>query len=282
MFRPTAFTTRSQTGTETATRTPHRFALRSYAVAFQSLDGLGRAPSKHRKAVEVELIGPRETQRVERAETRLTRPQTVRLPSTNQEPCRSALRRYRNGEDPRHFPSAVSLRRPFASACPPCRSTLMLRTHTIRVTLRLRQCAAIAVCRLPPSKTPASSAQPAIAASDALAQPQEGHAQANAAGVRPSPVAAADGVAGFGSGLPGIPARQPLLSRRRRNVTPKVSPRPPSRARCSASPSRKAGLSPQSTLRQRPLDAPRRRVAPAAPRHYVPPCGVRSAHLFTR
>jgi len=153
-----------------------------------------------------------------------TRPQTVRLPSRNQEACRSAFRRSRNGEDPRHFPSAVSLRRPFATACPPCRSTLLLRTHTSRVTLRLRQCAAIAVCRLPPSEIRASSAQPAIAASDALAQPQEGHAQANAAGVRPSPVAAAYGVAGFGSGLPGIPARQPLLSRRRRNVTPKVSP----------------------------------------------------------
>ncbi|MCZ7590905.1 MAG: hypothetical protein M5U15_01570 [Kiritimatiellae bacterium] len=62
--------------------------------------------------------------------------------------------------------------------------------------------------------------QPAIAAADALAQPQEGHAQANAAGVRPSPVAAEDGVAGFGSGLPSIPASRPLLSRRRRNVTP--------------------------------------------------------------
>lgn len=94
-------------------------------------------------------------------------------------------------------------------------------------TLRVRQCAAIAVCRLPPSKTPASSAQPAIAASDALAQPQEGHAQANAAGVRPSPVAAEDGVAGFGSGLPSIPAIRPLLSRRRRIVTPKVSPQEP-------------------------------------------------------
>jgi hypothetical protein len=68
----------------------------------------------------------------------------------------------------------------------------------------LRQCAAIAVCRLPPSKTPASSAQPAIAASDALTQPQEGHAQANAAGVRRSAVVAADVVAGFGSGLPGM------------------------------------------------------------------------------
>ena len=168
-------------------------------------------------------------------------PQTVRLPSRNQEACRFAFRRSRTGEDPRHFPSAVSLRRPFASACPPCRSTLMRSTHTSRVTLRLRQCAAIAVCRLPPSKTPASSAQPAIAASDALAQPQEGHAQANAAGVRPSPVAAEDGVAGFGSGLPSIPASRPLLSRRRRTVTPKVSPHPPSRAPCSASPSRKPG-----------------------------------------
>ena len=114
-------------------------------------------------------------------------------------------------------------------------------THTSRVTLRLRQCAAIAVCRLPPSKSRASSAQPAIAASDALAQPQEGHAQANAAGVRPSPVAAEDGVAGFGSGLPSTPASQPLLSRRRRTATPKVSPQPPSRAPCSASPSRKPG-----------------------------------------
>ena len=114
-------------------------------------------------------------------------------------------------------------------------------THSSRVTLRLRQCAAIAVCRLPPSRSRASSAQPAIAASDALAQPQEGHAQANAAGVRPSPVAAEDGVAGFGSGLPSIPASRPLLSRRSRSVTPKVSPHPPSRARCSASPSRKPG-----------------------------------------
>ena len=32
--------------------------LYAHAVAFQSLDGLGRAPSKHRKAVEVELIDP--------------------------------------------------------------------------------------------------------------------------------------------------------------------------------------------------------------------------------
>ena len=53
------------------------------------------------------------------------RPQTDRLPSRNQEACRSAFRRSRSREDPRHFPSAVSLRRPFASACPPCRSTLM-------------------------------------------------------------------------------------------------------------------------------------------------------------
>ena len=42
----------------------------------------------------------------------------------------------------------------------------------------------------------------AFAASDALAQPQAGHTQENAAGVRPSP-----GFAGFGSGSPGIPAR---------------------------------------------------------------------------
>ena len=33
-------------------------------------------------------------------------------------------------------------------------------THTSRVTLRLRQCAAIAVCRLPPSKSRESSASP--------------------------------------------------------------------------------------------------------------------------
>jgi len=32
--------------------------LCAYAVAFQSLDGLGRAPSKHRKAVEVQIIDP--------------------------------------------------------------------------------------------------------------------------------------------------------------------------------------------------------------------------------
>jgi len=143
----------------------------------------------------------------------------------------------------------------------------MLRTHTSRVTLRLRQCAAIAVCRLPPSKTPASSAQSAIAASDALAQPQEGHAQANAAGVRPSPVAAADGVAGFGSGLPGIPARQPLLSRRRRTVTPKAAPQePPSRACCSASPSRRPGCRRRvryaNTLLMRPADGSHRRPEP--------------------
>ena len=142
-------------------------------------------------------------------------------------------------------------------------------THTSRVTLRLRQCAAIAVCRLPPSKTPASSAQPAIAAADALAQPQEGHAQANAAGVRPSPVAAEDGVAGFGSGLPSIPASRPLLSRRRRTVTPKVSPQPPSRARCSASPSRKPGCRRRvrqeaNALLMRPADGSHRRQEPPA------------------
>jgi hypothetical protein len=91
---------------------------------------------------------------------RISRSQTG-AETAKRTPHRSALRRYRTGEDPRHFPSAVSLRRPFASACPPCRSTLMLRTHTSRVTLRLCQCAAIAVCRMPPSKTPASSAQPA-------------------------------------------------------------------------------------------------------------------------
>ena len=280
MFRPTAFTMRSQTGTETATRTPHRFALRSYAVAFQSLDGLGRDPSKHRKAVEVQFIDPARLHAYD-VQTCPTRPQTDRLPSTNQKACRSAFRRYRNGEDPRHFPSAVSLRRPFASACPPCRSTLLLRTHTSRVTLRLRQCAAIAVCRLPPSKTPASSAQPAIAASDALAQPQEGHAQANAAGVRPSPVAAEDGVAGFrvrvarhsGQTAASLPSPQ---KRHSESVAPAAFK---SALLCVAIP--EAGLSPQSTLRQRPLDAPRRRVAPAAPRHYVPPCGVRFAHLFT-
>ena len=44
--------------------------------------------------------------------------------------------------------------------------------------------------------------RPAFAALDALGASPEGHAQENAAGVRPSP-----GVAGFGSGLPGIPAR---------------------------------------------------------------------------
>jgi len=94
--------------------------------------------------------------------------------------------------------------------------------------------------------------------SDALAQPQEGHAQANAAGVRPSPVAAADGVAGFGSGLPSIPASRPLLSRRRRTVTPKVSPPGvafKSALLCVAIP--EAGLSPQSSPGgQGPLDPP--------------------------
>lgn len=38
---------------------------------------------------------------------------------------------------------------------------------------------------------------------------------------------------------PVLHAGQPLLSRRRRNVAPKVSPQPPSRAPCSASPARK-------------------------------------------
>ena len=56
--RPAAQVHAYGTGPETATRTPHRFALRSYAVAFQSLDGLGRDPSKHRKAVEVQFIDP--------------------------------------------------------------------------------------------------------------------------------------------------------------------------------------------------------------------------------
>jgi hypothetical protein len=58
-----------------------------------------------------------------------------------------------------------------------------LKTSWIVMTKLVRQ--SVRAHRLPPSKTPASSAQPAIAASDALAQPQEGHAQANAAGVRP-------------------------------------------------------------------------------------------------
>jgi hypothetical protein len=80
-------------------------------------------------------------------------------------------------------------------------------THTIRVSLRLRQCAAIAVCRLPPSIPTLCEVGTGViraarnrrfaclprrcgAGRDALAQPQEGHTQANAAGVRPSPVAA--------------------------------------------------------------------------------------------
>jgi hypothetical protein len=111
----------------------------------------------------------------------------------------------------------------------------------------------------------------AIAASDALAQPQEGHAQANADGVRRSAAATEDGVAGFGSGLSSIPASQPLLSRRRRIVTPKVSPTGAAftcALLCVAIPA--AGLSPQSSPGgQRPRDPPtadRRHPVTAFPR----------------
>ena len=60
---------------------------------------------------------------------------------------------------------------------------------------------AIAVCRLPLSKTPASSAQFAIAAGDALAQPRRARS-GNAAGVRPSPSPPKTASPGSGQGCP--------------------------------------------------------------------------------
>ena len=157
---------------------------------------------------------------------------------------------------PRHFPSAVSLPRPFASACPPCRSTLMQALTPAALPFA---CASARPLRSVGCRRRRRRRHPrrtAIAASDALAQPQEGHAQANAAGVRRSALATADGVAGFGSGLPSTPASQPLLSRRRRNVAPKVAPTGfKSALLCVAIP--EAGLSPQSSPGgQGPLDPP--------------------------
>jgi hypothetical protein len=201
---------RSQTGAETASglRTGLLCAL---AVAFPSLAGLGRAPSKHRKGIEVQIIDP------------ATR-QAPFMESGSLPDCFSALPDQRR---PRRFPNAVSLRRPFASACPPCRSTLMRALTPAALPFA---CASARPLRSVGCRRRRRRRHPrrtAIAASDALAQPQEGHAQANAAGVRRSPVVTADGVAVFGSRSPGIPPGQPLLYRHRTNVVPKVAPKRP-------------------------------------------------------
>ena len=89
-------------------------------------------------------------------------------------------------------------------------------------------------CLLPPSRTPSSSAQNCIRRFRCTGASPEGHAQENAAGVRPSP-----GVAGFGSGLPGIPARTTATLPARQKRHSEIGPpeEPPSRACCSASPS---------------------------------------------
>jgi hypothetical protein len=207
------------------TRTPHRSSLRSQGC----LPILGRSRTRTAQAWECRSCSvhlPREPQRVGRAETHPDAPATRQATRKPGKPAELPFGATGPEKTPATFRApflcAIRSRLPVCMPVNPDAST-----HTIRVSLRLRQCAAIAVCRLPPSKTPASSAQPAIAASDALTQPQEGHAQANAAGVRRSAVVAADVVAGFGSGLPGMEDSQPLLSRHRRNVVPKVAPKRP-------------------------------------------------------
>jgi hypothetical protein len=120
----------------------------------------------------------------------------------------------------------------------------------------LRPCAAIAVlfavavehsvviCTDPHSPLRMTGASP------------EGHAQENAAGVRPSP-----GVAGFGSGLPGIPARTtatlPARQKRHSEIGP-LKNRLQERVALRRHPSHSGpGLSPQSTPGgQHPLDPP--------------------------
>jgi hypothetical protein len=104
--------------------------------------------------------------------------------------------------------------------------------------------------------------RPAFAASDALAHPQ-GHAQKNAAGVRPS-----SGLAGFGSGLLVIPARTTATLPARRKRHSEIGPRRTafkSVLLCVAIP--EAGLSPPSSPEdQHPLDPPtadRRQEPPA-------------------
>jgi hypothetical protein len=202
-----------------------------------------------------------------------TRPQTGKLPAEPGSPpdCFSAL-------PDRRRPPPLSERRFFAPSVRVCLSCMPFNpdasTHSIRVSLlprhsSLRERRRVACASARPLRSVGCRPQSlgrhprrtAIAASDALAQSEDGHAQArlpsrpgggsgqaNAAGVRPSPVAAEDGVAGFGSGLPSTPASQPLLSRRRRNVAPKVSPTEAaftSALLCVAIP--EAGLSPQSS-----------------------------------
>ena len=84
--------------------------------------------------------------------------------------------------------------------------------------------------------------QPAIAAADALAQPQEGHAQANAAGVRPHPSPPKTASPGSGQGCPAfrpVSRFSPVAAETSlRKCRPKSRLQ---RACCSASPSRKPG-----------------------------------------
>jgi hypothetical protein len=154
------------------------------------------------------------------------------------------------------FPCAIRSRSPVLHAVQPCCNALT----PAAISCACARARPLRFCLLPPSHAPSSSAQNRIRRFRCTGASPEGHAQENAAGVRPSP-----GLAGFGSGLPGIPARTTATLPARRKRHSEIGPRRTafkSVLLCVAIP--EAGLSPQrSPGGQHPLDAPRIRVAPA-------------------
>jgi hypothetical protein len=214
---------RSQTGAETASglRTGLLCAL---AVAFQSLDGLGREPSKPGKAVDVQFIDP------------------ARLHAYDVQPCphapanRQATRKsgkpagllYGATNKTQRRPPPLSKCRFFAPSVRFCLSCMPVNpdasTHTIRVSLRLRQCAAIAVCRLPPSKIRASSAEPQSPLRMHWRSPRRGTLRQTRLvfAAHPSPPKTAS--PGSGQGCPALRPVSRFSPVAAENVTPKVSP----------------------------------------------------------
>jgi hypothetical protein len=188
-----------------------------------------------------------------------TRPQTGNLPARSQEASRFAVRRFRRSSPADFrvpFPCAIRSRSPVLHAVHPCCDALT----PAAISCACARARPLRVCLLPPSHTPSSSAQTRIRHFRCTGTSPEGHAQENAPGVRPSP-----GLAGFGAGLPGIPARTTATLPARRKRHSEIGHRRTafkSVLLCVAIP--EAGLSPQSspganTLLMRPEYGSQRR-----------------------
>lgn len=126
-------------------------AWKTSAVALRSLDGLCRDRPCIGRALRILFNQPPQDCTPTANSLAPTRPQIGMLPAQSQEACRFAFRRSRRREDPRHFPSAVSLCRPFASACPPCRLTLLQALTPSALSCACACARPLRFCLLPPS-----------------------------------------------------------------------------------------------------------------------------------